>query len=292
MWLVFSELTTNAVLALVQALRELLLPGLVFTSLAALVKGQAVIVDGRRALREMCRNLLLHCFDALLIAPPLLILIVSIDRILNSTGVRLLTPETWTVLPPLLIAFMAVFAADFIGYWRHRLEHTRWLWPSHALHHSDTEMNWLSLSRFHPLNRLSTALVDFSLLGLLGFPPFAIIAAVITKNLYGHFIHADLPWTLGRLQFIFVSPVMHRWHHADDPAAFGTNFATIFSVFDRAFGTYRVPGLCDAPLGVRELYGAGLLSQLFYPLRSGSYKRTIRPKLRNSTEMARQSSPV
>ena len=32
----------------------------------------------------------------------------------------------------------AVAAGDLFGYWRHRAQHSRWLWPAHAIHHSDT----------------------------------------------------------------------------------------------------------------------------------------------------------
>jgi sterol desaturase/sphingolipid hydroxylase (fatty acid hydroxylase superfamily) len=78
---------------------------------------------------------------------------------------------------------------------------------------------------------------------------------------------ADLPWTYGRLGVIFVSPAMHRWHHAREAACANTNFATVFSVLDRAFGTLSVKGPCTVPLGVGEDMGSGVSGQLAYPLR-------------------------
>jgi sterol desaturase/sphingolipid hydroxylase (fatty acid hydroxylase superfamily) len=59
---------------------------------------------------------------------------------------------------------------------------------------------------------------------------------------------------------------MHRWHHARDVVGAGSNFATVFSVFDLAFGTYYVPGLCTVPLGVVDEIGPGLWDQLRFPL--------------------------
>ena len=59
---------------------------------------------------------------------------------------------------------------DFFSYWRHRLEHTRLLWPAHAIHHSDTDLTWLTIGRFHPIDRVVTCTVDIALLALLGFP--------------------------------------------------------------------------------------------------------------------------
>jgi sterol desaturase/sphingolipid hydroxylase (fatty acid hydroxylase superfamily) len=106
---------------------------------------------------------------------------------------------------------------------------------------------------------------------LLGFPPEAMLINNFVRHYWGHFIHADLPWTFGPLGRVIVSPAMHRWHHAIDAAAHGTNFATVFSLFDRLFGTYRVPGPCPGPLGVDADMGRGIAGQLAYPLRPASY---------------------
>jgi sterol desaturase/sphingolipid hydroxylase (fatty acid hydroxylase superfamily) len=93
------------------------------------------------------------------------------------------------------------------------------------------------------------------------------------KHYYGFFIHADLPWDYGRFGNVFVSPVMHRWHHSIDQEAHHTNFATIFSLFDRMFGTYRVPGLAVTSLGVESHIGKGFVAQLLYPFKPSAYHR-------------------
>jgi sterol desaturase/sphingolipid hydroxylase (fatty acid hydroxylase superfamily) len=139
------------------------------------------------------------------------------------------------------------------------------LWPAHAIHHSDDEMTWLTGNRFHPVNSLTTAVIDNAILALLGFPAWAITLNELIRHYYGEFVHADLPWTYGILGRIFVSPAMHRWHHARDVTGSGSNFATIFSVFDQAFGTHFVPGPCTVPLGVNDPIGRGPVGQLQYP---------------------------
>ena len=58
--------------------------------------------------------------------------------------------------------------------------------------------------------------IDTSLLAMLGFPTWALVANSLVRHYYGEFIHADLPWMYGRFTSLFVSPVMHRWHHARD----------------------------------------------------------------------------
>ncbi|WP_430392093.1 sterol desaturase family protein [Dyella sp. 20L07] len=170
-------------------------------------------------------------------------------------------------------------AGDLIAYFRHRFEHSRLLWPSHVMHHSDTDMNWTTVYRFHPINRLSTVLIDFGGLAILGFPPYVIAINAVFRSYYGVFVHANLPWTLGWLGKIFVSPAMHRWHHVLEGEGVGSNFASVFSFIDRAFGTYYVPGPCDRPLGVPGVVdGDAFGGQLVLPIQSAKsfLSRTLR----------------
>jgi hypothetical protein len=64
---------------------------------------------------------------------------------------------------------------------------------------------------------------------------------------------------------------MHRWHHSIDSAAYQTNFAAVFSFLDRMFGTYRVPGILDTPLGVNSCMGKGVGAQLLHPFKIAAY---------------------
>jgi len=268
-WAAVQSVAVEAATTLWAAAAALFWPALFFAGIALAVKGRRALAAAVRASGETRTNLALYFLDALLIAPPLAVLLVGMKRLL--AGWEVVEPGLWAALPLPLTALVAVFAGDFIGYWRHRLEHTRWLWPSHAIHHSDTEMTWLALARFHPVNRLVTVSVDNAILLLLGLPPAALLINNLVRHYYGHFIHADLPWTFGPLGKVIVSPAMHRWHHARDPAAYGTNFATVFSLFDRLFGTYRVPGPCTAPLGIDAEISHGVAGQLAYPFRPQAY---------------------
>jgi sterol desaturase/sphingolipid hydroxylase (fatty acid hydroxylase superfamily) len=238
---------------------------LAFGSLALLVKGQEAISAARRAVHEIRLNLALLFLDALFVAPVVALAVAVVRALVTEYSLVLIDADTWQLLPRFGVFVTVAFAGDFISYWRHRLEHTRWLWPTHAIHHSDTEMTWLTLARFHPLNRLITMVIDVGILALLGFPQWALVANVMLRHYYGEFIHADLPWTYGPIKRLFVSPVMHRWHHARDVTGAGSNFATVFSVFDQVFGTYYVPGLCNVPLGVTDEMGKGIIGQLAYP---------------------------
>ncbi|RED51606.1 sterol desaturase family protein [Aestuariispira insulae] len=254
------------------ALEALIYPAVGFLLLALLVKRGNAIREIAKAIPETGINLGLVIFNAILVTPVIAGIAILFSELFDAQGYRVIDPGVWRELPFVLTLFLAIFIGDFTGYWRHRLEHCRWLWPAHAVHHSDTEMTWLTLERFHPLNRLTTYMIDSAVLLWLGFPPEALLANNLVRHYYGYLIHADLPWRYGFFDRIFVSPTMHRWHHADDPRAFNTNYATVFSLFDRAFGTYRVPGPCDAPLGVSADMGQGIAGQLAYPLRLKPYR--------------------
>ena len=132
---------------------------------------------------------------------------------------------------------------DFFGYWRHRAKHSRWLWPAHAIHHSDTQLAWLSLERMHPIDRIGS-LADMVILSALGLPLWALAANALVRHYWGYLIHADVPWTLGKVGWVINSPAMHRWHHARDVEGSGHNFATVFS----GLGTAPLaPTACRAP---------------------------------------------
>ncbi len=195
---------------------DLLWCALAFAALAFLARGVPSWRTARAAAGEVSTNLTLFAIDTLFVAPALAVALAALGAWMQSGGFILIDPNTWTIWPVWGVVTAAIFAGDFIGYWRHRLEHTPPLWPAHAIHHSDTTMTWTTGLRFHPINRFSTALIDTGALALLGFPPWALAANNLVRHYYGLFIHADLPWTYGLLGRVFVSPAMHRWHHVRD----------------------------------------------------------------------------
>jgi sterol desaturase/sphingolipid hydroxylase (fatty acid hydroxylase superfamily) len=273
MWHPLTAFLFQCLGILKDALLVLVLPADIFVGLAVITKGlNPALAAAKQAIRETRVNLTIYVLDSLIVGPVLIILYALTTNLADAFSIRLINSHFWDSLPTIFVACVAVIVSDFVGYWRHRLEHTRFLWPSHSVHHSDTTMTWLALLRFHPINRLSTFIIDNSILILLGFPAYALLVYTFVKHYYGFFIHADLPWDYGRLGKVFVSPVMHRWHHSIEQAAYQTNFATIFSIFDRVFGTYRVPRTPQTSLGVESHSGKGVAAQLLYPFKLSAYR--------------------
>ncbi len=143
---------------------------------------------------------------------------------------------------------VVVVTVDFCDYAIHRLMHTKWLWPTHAAHHSDTHVNAFSSFRVHFFEPVLMMLTYMILLTWLQLPDLLPWIALIFK-LHNMYVHMDLDWGHGPLKYLIASPRFHRWHHADVPEAHGKNLANVIPLFDVIFGTYRVPGPCREPMG-------------------------------------------
>ncbi|MFI5314571.1 MAG: sterol desaturase family protein [Myxococcota bacterium] len=158
--------------------------------------------------------------------------------------------------------------ADFLSYWQHRLFHTRALWPIHAVHHSSTEVDWLSSGRFHPLNEIGAQLVYVAPVLACGFHPYTFLVLAPFTTWYVVLLHANLGWTLGPLRGLIASPVFHRWHHTRAEEGLDKNFGGILALWDVAFGTYFMPeGRVATSFGSSEPVPPGFTAQLVYPFK-------------------------
>lgn len=246
---------------------SLLLVSVFFILLSFILKRRGAIEAGRQSFSETKLNLVYYFTDFLALVPLLVIFAETIRVFLKTNGLIIFTSE-FEALPVFAIIFLTVFISDFVSYWRHRLMHTNVLWPAHAVHHSDQKLTWLGLMRFHPINRLIAVALNILVLTVIGFPVWAIAVNALIRHYYGFFIHADLPFTYGPLRYLLVSPRMHRWHHLKEVEGAGSNFATVFSVFDLAFKTFYLPKKEIGPLGVRETdFPTTWLGQLFHPFK-------------------------
>ena len=252
----------------VAASRELVLMSVSFFLLSLIIKGEAAIAWFKRSWSEARLNIFYYFLDVILIVPIAALMISGINFILIDGGISLFTPAAYEGWPLLAILLFCIAASDFIGYWRHRLLHTCILWPVHAIHHSDTEMTWTTLARFHPINRLLTVAMNAIFLSILGIPPAMIALNAIFRHYYGYYIHGDFPWTYGPLRYLFVSPVMHRWHHVREIEGTGSNFTTVFALIDVVFDTFYMPKRKVPALGITERpFPKTWVGQTLYPFK-------------------------
>jgi sterol desaturase/sphingolipid hydroxylase (fatty acid hydroxylase superfamily) len=137
-------------------------------------------------------------------------------------------------------AWLALFlGVEFAYYWFHRASHrVRWLWATHATHHSATAFNLSAAIRLGWTGQLSGAFVFFLPLALLGFPPLAIAGMMFAGLVYQFFLHAAVPVRLGPLEWVLNTPSHHRVHHASNEECLDKNYGSVLIIFDRLFGTF------------------------------------------------------
>lgn len=144
-------------------------------------------------------------------------------------------------LPFLVQVAGIVLVADFTQYWIHRAFHTvPALWRVHAVHHSSTAMDWLAGSRLHVIDVLATRGLVLVPIFLLGFETRALYAYLVIVSFHAVFVHANVRFRFGWLDYVVTTPRGHHWHHAQHPV--DKNFAVHLPVLDRLFGTQHLPG--------------------------------------------------
>jgi sterol desaturase/sphingolipid hydroxylase (fatty acid hydroxylase superfamily) len=172
--------------------------------------------------------------------------------------------------PVWLQAVEMLVLLDVISYWSHRAFHRLGLlWRYHAVHHSSTQVDWLSSVRVHPLNEMGQRLAQALPLILLGYSPTMLAAYVPLLTLYAIGLHANVPWSFGPLRYVISSPVCHRWHHTTEQEGLDRNFAGMFPWVDALFGTLYMPR--DRQPALFGILGDqvpdGMWGQLIYPFR-------------------------
>jgi alkylglycerol monooxygenase len=140
---------------------------------------------------------------------------------------------------PLAAWTAALVLGDFAYYWMHRMSHeVNLLWAGHVVHHSSEEYNLAVALRQSALHGIFTWVfyVPLALVGL----PFGLFATTYALNLiYQFWIHTREIGTLGSTaEAVLNTPSHHRVHHGVNPQYQDTNYAGIFIVWDRLFGTF------------------------------------------------------
>ena len=136
-----------------------------------------------------------------------------------------------------IIAFILI---DFASYWSHRWNHEiNLFWNRHIVHHSSEEFN-LSCALRQSISGIVGIYFFLSIpMALLGIPA-TVVAIVGPLHLFAQFwYHTRLINRMGWLEHIIVTPSHHRVHHAINPEYIDKNFAAIFIIWDKWFGTFQ-----------------------------------------------------
>jgi sterol desaturase/sphingolipid hydroxylase (fatty acid hydroxylase superfamily) len=182
-------------------------------------------------------------------------------------------------------ALLSVLALDFVSYGWHRANHRlAFLWRFHQVHHSDSSFTVSTGVRFHPGELFLSLPIRLLTVVFLGVPVLAVVVFEVLFAFANLFEHGNiiLPLRLERwLAGPFVTPALHRLHHARTRPELDSNFGTISTLWDRFMGTYRQSSSAARfATGLPSGTGAVTLGQaLWLPLarnRDGSFASTDR----------------
>lgn len=161
---------------------------------------------------------------------------------------------------PIGVRLAAALVAGEIGYyWGHRWMHEiPALWRFHAIHHSAEQMDWLVNTRAHPFDVVFgrfCGLVPMYILGLaqpMGDKPDVVpLLFALIGSLWGFFVHANVNWRFGKLEWLVSTPAFHHWHHSNDgPGLNDKNYAAMLPWIDWLFGTHYLPRRLPEKYGV------------------------------------------
>ncbi len=144
-------------------------------------------------------------------------------------------------LPYWMKTLVTILFMDFMLYIWHLLNHEMpLLWRFHRVHHSDLNMDVSSATRFHIGELVISLFIKVSLIFFLGADILGILIFESTLLFAAQFQHSSLKvpeWFEKIFWIFFVPPSMHRIHHSVIIKERDTNYGTIFSIWDRIFGT-------------------------------------------------------
>ncbi len=187
---------------------------------------------------------------------------------IDNLGIAAISAAVGAAAAPLLVLSVELAAANGIGlcpalglgwpacaaltfvlfdlwmYAWHRANHRiPVLWRLHRVHHTDPAMDCTTALRFHPGEILLSTLANCLVLAALGMSLGMLVLYKSIMVLVILFHHSNLAVPVGldaRLRRVLVPPSMHRVHHSAIRAETDSNYGTVFSFWDRLFGSYRL----------------------------------------------------
>jgi sterol desaturase/sphingolipid hydroxylase (fatty acid hydroxylase superfamily) len=185
---------------------------------------------------------------------------------------------TWPLWLQVVVGLVAFEALQYSTHrWMHfgRGRVGNFLWRTHAIHHLPQQLYVVMHAVFHPFNGLFVRLaVQLLPVWVLGYGPEAAFVIGSIVALCGTVSHLNLDMRAGWLNYVFVGPELHRYHHSAEGQN-ATNLASALSLFDWMFGTFEYrPGVPPRELGLREEDG---YPGQHAPLQSAVFPLSLRP---------------
>ena len=137
---------------------------------------------------------------------------------------------------------------DFCYYWYHRESHLVALfWATHSVHHQSEEYN-LAVALRQSWFAKFFSWIFYIPLAIIGFSPLIFVLSYSINLFYQFWIHTKLIDRMGPFEWVFNSPSHHRVHHGTNERYLDKNYAGVFIVWDRIFGSFQEELPHDPPV--------------------------------------------
>ena len=145
---------------------------------------------------------------------------------------------TWDMASPLTWV-LGILLVDLCYYAYHRFSHrVNFAWATHVVHHQSEDYN-LAVALRQPWFTQAYNWTFYLPLALLGLPAPVWLGAYALNLIYQYWIHTQAIDRLGPLEWVMNTPSHHRVHHGTNAAYIDKNYAGIFIIWDRLFGTFE-----------------------------------------------------
>lgn len=200
----------------------------------------------------------------------------------------------WFAAPVIIKAIISFLLLDYSNYiWHILLHKLPILWRFHLVHHTDLDLDLTTAFRFHFGEIIGSIFFRGAAVILIGVSPVTVLIYEIIFEAATQFHHSNTKLPLGFekvLNYLIVTPRMHGIHHSIIKRETDSNYAVIFSFWDRIHRTVRlnipqseiitgVPAYSDES----ELTVGKLLGLPFTSIRK--WEKNARPLDRNVNEI-------
>ena len=241
-----------------------------FFFIAMWVENKVLIKQGksRYDLRETIANIFSSVLYKSMDAVVIILFVGGVGAWLNTHGLQLDLPKHW-------LTYLGVFILQDFCFWLfHVVAHKmRFAWVSHKIHHSSRHFNFgvaLRQSLLAPLPFFSISFIVWAPFAFLGLD-IKVVAFIYELNLFYQFwIHTRVidkfpAW----IEFIFNTPSHHRVHPGYGEKQIDCNYAGVFIIWDRLFGTFvneRDAGEILYGVKTRQVNSSNVLVMVFEEL--------------------------
>jgi sterol desaturase/sphingolipid hydroxylase (fatty acid hydroxylase superfamily) len=149
------------------------------------------------------------------------------------------------------LAWPLCFVLDDLAYYCfHRTAHrVRWFWASHVNHHSSEHYNLSTALRQSWTGFIALGFIFRYPLFLIGFPVEMVFFCGALNLIYQFWFHTEAIDKMPRwFEAIMNTPSHHRVHHATNARYLDSNYAGVFIIWDRMFGSFVAEDKSDPPI--------------------------------------------